>query len=84
MPKVKLGRDIRKERIEYRRNLIEAKAHGRGYRTQVQLAEAMHVSKNWLSRRVRGEVPMELDDIDKLDKCLRFDAVELSQLVRCR
>lgn len=84
MPKVKLNRDIRKERIEFRRNLIEAKAHGRGYRTQTQLAEAMGVDVAWLSRRIRGASALDLDDIDKLDKCLRFEAAELAQLVRCR
>lgn len=84
MPKVKLNRDIRKERIEFRRNLIEAKAHGRGYRTQKHLADAMGVSYSWLSRRIRGDSVLDLDDIDKLDKCLRFEAAELAQLVRGR
>ena len=37
MPKVKLNRDIKKEQVEYRRNLIESKYHSRGYRAQTEV-----------------------------------------------
>lgn len=84
MPKVKLNRDIRQERIEFRRNLIESKAHLRGYRTQKDVALAVGMAGSWLSRRLKGDTAMELDDLDKLDKLLKFDAQELAQLVRCR
>lgn len=84
MPKVTLNRDIRQERIEFRRNLIESKAHLRGYRTQKDVALAAGMTGSWLSRRLNGDTAMELDDLDKLDKLLKFDAQELAQLVRCR
>lgn len=84
MPKVKLNRDIRQERIEYRRNLIESKAHARGYRTQTALAEAMDRDLVWLSRRIRGATLWDCDALRELDKVLRFEASEFAQLVRCR
>lgn len=84
MPKVTLNRDIRQERINFRRNLIESKAHLRGYRTQKDVALAAGMTGSWLSRRLNGDTAMELDDLDKLDKLLKFDAPELAQLVRCR
>lgn len=84
MPKVKLNRDIRQERIKFRRNLIESKAHIRGYRTQKDVALAVGMTGSWLSKRLNGDTAMELDDLDKLDKLLKFDAPELAQLVRCR
>lgn len=84
MPKVKLNRDPVQERIEYRRNLIESKAHARGYRTQADVERAMGQPPAWLSRRLCGRVHMELDDLDKLDKVLRFGTAEMAQLVRCR
>lgn len=84
MPKVKLNRDIKQERIEYRRNLIESKAHFRGYRTQAALAKALGRDTSWLSRRIRGTTPWELDDLAELDKTLRFEANEFAQLARCK
>lgn len=84
MPKVKLTRDIKQERIEYRRNLIESKAHFRGYRTQSALAEALGKDAGWLSRRIRGAASWELDDLAALDKTLKFEANEFAQLVRCK
>ena len=84
MPKVTLNRDIRQERINFRRNLIESKAHLRGYRTQKDVALAAGMTGSWLSKRLNGDTAMELDDLDKLDKLLKFDAQELAQLVRCR
>lgn len=84
MPKVKLNRDIKQERIEYRRNLIESKAHSRGYRTQAALADALGKGTSWLSRRIRGATPWELSDLTELDKTLRFEADELAKLVRCK
>lgn len=84
MPKVNLNRDIQRERVEFRRNMIEAKAHARGYRTQVELEKALGVPGNWVSRRLRGETEMVLNDLDKLDKLLRFNAEELAQLIRGR
>ena len=83
MPKVKLNRDTRQERINIRRNLIESKFHLRGYRTQTDVDRALGVSQGWLSRRLRGYA-IDLDDLDKLDKLLKFDAQEIAQLVRCR
>lgn len=82
MPKVKLNRDPVQERNDFRRNLIESKFHFRGYRTQVDVEQALGVSGAWLSRRLRGLTDWELDDLGKLDKVLRFDANELAQLVR--
>lgn len=84
MPKVKLNRDIRQERIEFRRNLIESKAHLRGYRTQKDVERAAGMPACWLSRRLNGSVRFDADDFDTLDKLLKFDAQELAQLVRCR
>lgn len=84
MPKVKLNRDIQRERVEFRRNMIESKARLRGYRTQVELEKALGVPGNWVSRRLRGETEMVLNDLDKLDKLLRFNAEELAQLIRGR
>lgn len=83
MPKVKLNRDIRQERIDFRRNLIESKFHSRGYRAQTEVERALGVSQGWLSRRLRGYA-FALDDLDKLDRLLKFDAQEMAQLVRCR
>lgn len=84
MPKVKLNRDIKKERIEYRRNLIESKAHLRGYRTQKDVERALKLPAGWLSKRLSGAVRFDADDFDALDNLLKFDAQELAQLVRCR
>lgn len=84
MPKVKLNRDIRQERIEFRRNLIESKAHLRGYRTQKDVERAAGVPTSWLSKRLNGTIRFDADDFDTLDKLLKFDAQELAQLVRCR
>lgn len=84
MPKVKLNRDIRQERIEFRRNLIESKAHLRGYRTQKDVERAAGMPASWLSKRLTGSVRFDVDDFDTLDKLLKFDAQELAQLVRCR
>ena len=81
MPKVKLNRDIRQERINFRRNLIESKAHLRGYRNQRSMERAMGLPDAWVSKRICGTTRMTLDDLDKL---LKFDAQELAQLVRCR
>lgn len=84
MPKVKLNRDMRQERIEFRRNLIESKAHLRGYRTQKDVERAAGMPASWLSKRLTGSVHFDADDFDTLDKLLKFDAQELAQLVRCR
>lgn len=84
MPKVKLNRDIRQERIEFRRNLIESKAHLRGYRTQKDVERAAGMPASWLSKRLTGKIRFDADDFDTLDKLLKFDAQELAQLVRCR
>lgn len=84
MPRVKLNRDARQERLEYRRNLIESKARARGYRTQGSLAQAMGKGSGWLSRRLCGKSAWEAEDWYTLDKLLRFDAEELAHLVRGR
>ena len=84
MPKVKLGRDPEIQRIKFRRNLIESKAHLRGYRTQKDIERAAGMAAGWLSKRLNGRTAIELDDLDRLDKLLKFDAPELAQLVRCR
>lgn len=84
MPKVKLNRDMRQERVDFRRNLIESKAHLRGYRNQRSMERAMGLPDAWVSKRICGTTRMTLDDLDKLDKLLKFDAQELAQLVRCR
>ena len=84
MPKVKLNRDVRQERINFRRNLIESKAHLRGYRTQKDVERAAGMPASWLSKRLTGSVRFDVDDFDTLDKLLKFDAQELAQLVRCR
>lgn len=84
MPKVKLMRDTQQERATFRRNLIESKAHLRGYRTQTAIEQALNLPAGWMSKRMSGKTRLELDDLCKLDKLLRFDAQEMAQLVRCR
>lgn len=82
MPKVKLNRDPVQERVDFRRNLVESKYHIRGYRSQKAVEQALCVPESWLSRRLNGRVKWELDDLNKLDKLLRFEASEMAQLVR--
>ena len=83
MPKVKLNRDIKKEQVEYRRNLIESKYHSRGYRAQAEVERALGVNQGWLSRRLRGD-GISLDDLNRIDNLLQFEASEFARLVRCR
>ncbi len=82
MPKVKLGRDPVKERAQHRRNLIESKAHLRGYRSQSSLERALNKSNQWLSRHLRGESAWSAEDLLSLDKLLQFSAEELAEIVR--
>lgn len=83
MPKVKLNRDMRQERIDFRRNLIESKYHSRGYRAQTEVERALGVKQGWLSRRLRGD-GISLDDLNRIDNLLQFEAAEFARLVRCR
>ena len=48
------------------------------------MERAMGLPDAWVSKRICGTTRMTLDDLDKLDKLLKFDAQELAQLVRCR
>ncbi len=82
MPKVKLGRDPVKERSQHRRNLIESKAHLRGYRNQSALARALNKPDQWVSRHLRGECSWNAEDLLLLDKLLQFSAEELAEIVR--
>lgn len=82
MPKVKLGRDPVKDRTQRRRNLIESKAHLRGYRNQSALARALNKPNEWASRRLRGVCAWSAEDLLSLDKLLQFSAEELAEIVR--
>ena len=84
MPRVNLGRDPEHGKAEYRRRLIDGKAHFRGYETKKDFARALKVSYEWVSRRFDGATKWSLDDIAKLDNVLQFDADELASLVRGR
>lgn len=68
----------------FRRNMIESKYHARGYRTITALERDLGVGENWVNRRVRGETPFRLDELELLDSVLDFSDTELAQIVRGR
>lgn len=84
MPKVKLGRDLVRDRAELRKRLVSAKAHLRGYAHQQSVANATGISEAKYNRILRGEGPWSLDDLAAIDKLLKFTDAELAQIVRGR
>ena len=84
MPRVNLGRDPEQGKTEYRRRLIDGKAHFSGYKTKKDFARVLKVNCEWVSRRFDGATKWSLDDIAKLDNVLRFTTDELASLVRGR
>lgn len=68
----------------FRRNMIESKYHARGYRTITALERDLGVGENWVNRRVRGDTPFRLDELELLDSVLEFSDTELAQIVRGR
>ena len=48
------------------------------------LERDLGVGENWVNRRVRGETPFRLDDLELLDSVLDFSDTELAQIVRGR
>ena len=79
-----MGRDPEQGKTEYRRRLIDGKAHFRGYKTKKDFALVLKVNCEWVYRRFDGATKWSLDDIAKLDNVLQFDADELASLVRGR
>lgn len=84
MPRVKLGQDPKRERIELRRRMISAKAAIRGYESRATIAGAVGMDEHKYRNRLRGDTAWQLDDLAALDKVLRFTDAELAQLVRGR
>lgn len=79
-----MGRDPEQGKTEYRRRLIDGKAHFRGYETQKALELALGKEPGYLSRRYKGRAEWSADDYLALDNVLQFDADELASLVRGR
>lgn len=84
MPRVNLGRDPKQGKAEYRRRLIDGKAHFRGYGTQKALELALGKEPGYLSKRYKGRVGWSADDYLALDNVLQFNADELASLIRGR
>lgn len=82
MPRVKLSTTPQQKRDETRRNLIDGKAHARGYRRQGDVARTLGKPDCWYGRRLNGKNSWTLDDVAELDRVLRFSAEELTQIVR--
>ena len=82
MPKVNLNPDRKKQRMEFRRNLVESKMRMRGIRSQYDMETRVGKPQGWLSKRFTFAVCWSADDFELLDKVLRFSSEELAQLVR--